>query len=268
MLGGEEDDGEQQQQGPAVMEIGWPTDVRHVAHVTFDRFHGFRGVPEELVLEGPPPPSASTRVFGVSPESMHCSPDGVPTILLHLQRRLYDHGGLAAEGIFRITADAAQERRARDHLTTSGEVPLDVEDVHCLAGLIKAWFRELPGGLLDSLPPDEVARCLTDDDCARLCAASLPPSKAALLHWALSLMADVARHHEANKMGTRNLAVVFAPNMLTQAVDPLTALKHTVQVMNFLNMLIERALKQQQPEDDHGSNSSPSSSLSAAPTTN
>ncbi|KAG2603514.1 hypothetical protein PVAP13_5KG776300 [Panicum virgatum] len=41
------------------MEIGWPTDVRHVAHVTFDRFHGFRGVPEELRdLRGRPAPAA------------------------------------------------------------------------------------------------------------------------------------------------------------------------------------------------------------------
>ena len=30
------------------MEIGWPTDVRHVAHVTFDRFHGFLGLPVEF----------------------------------------------------------------------------------------------------------------------------------------------------------------------------------------------------------------------------
>ncbi|TKW19045.1 hypothetical protein SEVIR_5G472000v4 [Setaria viridis] len=262
MQGGAVDDdegglaaGEQNQQQQA-MEIGWPTDVRHVAHVTFDRFHGFRGVPEELQreVEGRPP-SASATVFGVSTESMQCSYDGrgnsVPTILLHLQRRLYDQGGLAAEGIFRITADGAQEQRARDQLNNSGVVP-DGVDVHCLAGLIKAWFRELPGGVLDSLPADEVARCETEDDCARLCARLLPPPKGALLDWAVHLMADVAREEKANKMGTRNLAMVFAPNM-TQAVDPLTALKHAVQVMNFLNMLIERALKQQPSPSSAGS---------------
>ncbi|RZS21993.1 hypothetical protein BHM03_00054708 [Ensete ventricosum] len=35
------------------MEIGWPTDVRHVAHVTFDRFNGFLGLPVEFELEVP-----------------------------------------------------------------------------------------------------------------------------------------------------------------------------------------------------------------------
>lgn len=38
---------------PASMEIGWPTDVRHLAHVTFDRFDGFLGLPAELEPEVP-----------------------------------------------------------------------------------------------------------------------------------------------------------------------------------------------------------------------
>lgn len=33
------------------MEIGWPTNFRHVAHVTFDRFNGFRGLPVEFEPE-------------------------------------------------------------------------------------------------------------------------------------------------------------------------------------------------------------------------
>lgn len=44
------------------MEIGVPTDVRHVAHVTFDRFHGFLGLPVEFEPEVPTrPPSARFR---------------------------------------------------------------------------------------------------------------------------------------------------------------------------------------------------------------
>lgn len=30
------------------MDIGWPTEVRHVSHVTFDPFNGFLGLPVEL----------------------------------------------------------------------------------------------------------------------------------------------------------------------------------------------------------------------------
>lgn len=41
------------------MDIGWPSNVRHVAHVTFDRFNGFLGLPVEFEPEVPRrPPSA------------------------------------------------------------------------------------------------------------------------------------------------------------------------------------------------------------------
>lgn len=227
------------------MEIGWPTNVRHVAHVTFDRFHGFLGLPVEFEPEVPMrAPSASASVFGVSTESMQCSFDSrgnsVPTILLLLQHRLYDQGGLQAEGIFRINAENGQEEHVRDQLN-HGIVP-DGIDVHCLAGLIKAWFRELPTGVLDSLNPEQVMQCQSEEECAHL-VKLLPPTQAALLDWAINLMADVVQEEHHNKMNARNIAMVFSPNM-TQMADPLIALMYAVQVMNFLKMLILRKLKE------------------------
>ncbi|XP_006663830.1 rho GTPase-activating protein 4-like [Oryza brachyantha] len=232
------------------MEIGWPTDVQHVAHVTFDRFHGFLGLPVEFEPEVPRrAPSASASVFGVSTESMQCSYDSrgnsVPTILLMMQRRLYEQGGLRAEGIFRINAENSQEELVRDQLN-GGIVP-DGIDVHCLAGLIKAWFRELPSGVLDSIPPEQVMQCQSEEDCARV-AKCLPPAESALLDWAVNLMADVVQEEQINKMNARNIAMVFAPNM-TQMADPLTALMYAVQVMNFLKMLIQKTLKDREESD-------------------
>ncbi|KDP34409.1 hypothetical protein JCGZ_12690 [Jatropha curcas] len=226
------------------MEIGWPTNVRHVAHVTFDRFNGFLGLPVEFEPEVPRrAPSASATVFGVSTESMQLSYDSrgnsVPTILLLMQRHLYAQGGLQAEGIFRINAENSQEEYVRDQLNR-GVVPEGI-DVHCLAGLIKAWFRELPTGVLDPLSPEQVMQCQTEDDCAEL-ARHLPPTEAALLDWAINLMVDVVQQEHVNKMNARNIAMVFAPNM-TQMADPLTALMYAVQVMNFLKTLILRTLR-------------------------
>ncbi|KAM2785773.1 hypothetical protein PS2_006748 [Malus domestica] len=217
------------------MEIGLPTNVRHVAHVTFDRFNGFLGLPVEFEPEVPSrPPSASTTVFGVSTESMQLSYDSrgnsVPTILLLMQGRLYAEGGLQAEGIFRINAENSQEEHVRDQLNR-GDVPEGI-DIHCLAGLIKAWFRELPAGVLDSLSPEQ---------------------------------------EHLNKMNARNIAMVFAPNM-TQMADPLTALMYAVQVMNFLKTLILKTLRERkdsvveppvcnvEPSDDNG-HQSPSQSF-------
>ncbi|XP_076946935.1 rho GTPase-activating protein 1-like [Bidens hawaiensis] len=229
------------------MEIGVPTDVRHVAHVIFDRFNGFLGLPVEFEPEVPRrPPSASTSVFGVSTESMQLSFDSrgnsVPTILLMMQSRLYAQGGLQAEGIFRINGDNAQEEQIREQLNR-GEVPENI-DVHSLAGLIKAWFRELPNGLLDSIEPEQVMRAQSEEECTRL-VRLLPPTEASLMNWAVNLMADVAQLENLNKMDARNIAMVFAPNM-TQMADPLTALMYAVQVMNFLKTLIVKTLRERE----------------------
>lgn len=233
------------------MEIGWPTNVQHLTHVTFDRFHGFLGLPVEFELEIPcRVPSASISVFGVSAESMQCSFDtrgnSVPTILLLMQERLHSQDGLKAEGIFRINPENSQEEHVRDQLNR-GIVPEDI-DVHCLAGLIKAWFRELPSGVLDGLSPEQVLQCNTEEEFVEL-VKQLKPTETALLNWAIDLMADVVEQEESNKMNARNIAMVFAPNM-TQMSDPLTALMHAVQVMNLLKTLITKTLRERGEAED------------------
>lgn len=54
--------------------------------------------------------------------------------------------------------------------------------------------------------------CNTEEECSRL-VKSLPQTEAALLDWAINLMADVVKHEPQNKMNARNIAMVFAPNM-------------------------------------------------------
>ncbi|KAG1326330.1 putative rho GTPase-activating protein 2 [Cocos nucifera] len=204
----------------------------------------------------------SASVFGVSSESMQCSYDSrgnsVPTILLLMQERLYQQGGLEAEGIFRINPENGQEEHVREKLN-KGIVPEDI-DVHCLAGLIKAWFRELPEGVLDGLSPEQVLQCNTEEECVELVKLLLP-TQAALLTWAVDLMADVVEEEESNKMNARNIAMVFAPNM-TQMSDPLTALMHAVQVMNFLKTLILKTLRERGEAATEGGYSPFSSSRS------
>lgn len=48
------------------MEIGWPTNVQHITHVTFDRFHGFLGLPVEFEVEIPcRVPSARFKILAL-----------------------------------------------------------------------------------------------------------------------------------------------------------------------------------------------------------
>ncbi|KAJ4971056.1 hypothetical protein NE237_004155 [Protea cynaroides] len=61
--------------------------------------------------------------------------------------------------------------------------------------------------------------------------------------WAINLMADIVQELHLNRMNAQNVAMVFAPNM-TQMTDPSIALMSAVQVMNLLNTLIVKTLKE------------------------
>jgi hypothetical protein len=69
------------------------------------------------------------------------------------------------------------------------------------------------------LTPEQVMHCNTEEECA-IVASIVPPVEAALLDWAINLMADVVQHQNYNKMNARNIAMVFAPNM-TQVKKPI-----------------------------------------------
>ena len=62
------------------------------------------------------------------------------------------------------------------------------------------------------MTPEQVMHCNTEEECSHL-ASTLPPVEAALLEWAINLMADVVENESYNKMNARNIAMVFAPNM-------------------------------------------------------
>ncbi|PPD77432.1 hypothetical protein GOBAR_DD25645 [Gossypium barbadense] len=72
-------DGEDEAMHSAVnnMEIGWPTNVRHVSHVTFDRFNGFLGLPLEFQVEVPGrvPSEDGVEAFGEIEECFLRQPD-------------------------------------------------------------------------------------------------------------------------------------------------------------------------------------------------
>jgi hypothetical protein len=70
----------------------------------------------------------------------------------------------------------------------------------------------LPQGVLDVFTADQVMDCNTEEESVAL-VRLLPPTQAALLDWAVNLMADVVQQESSNKMNARNIAMVFAPNM-------------------------------------------------------
>ncbi|CAD5319664.1 unnamed protein product [Arabidopsis thaliana] len=218
------------------MDIGRPTNICHVAHVTYDRFDGFLGLPSEFEPDVPKkPPSARVNSVIIRLERELCSYHTHIITKPAIRSRRF-----AVEGIFRITGDNSEEEFIREELN-KGVLPIGI-DIHCLAGLIKAWFRELPKGVLDSLPSQQVMQCESEEDFVKV-VRLLPQTEASLFNWAINLMADFVEFEVVNKMTSRNVALVFAPN-ISQMADPLTALMYAVQVMNLLRNLTDKTLRE------------------------
>lgn len=90
--------------------------------------------------------------------------------------------------------------------------------------------------MLDTLSPEQVMHCNTEEDCTQL-VKLLPPMEAAILDWAINLMADVVQHETYNKMNARNIAMVFAPNMTQVGVITIVILM-TARNLSFKYMMI------------------------------
>lgn len=86
---------------------------------------------------------------------------------------------------------------------------------HCNSSVLiclQAWFRELPAGILDLLSPAEMATVVGEASAVGL-VQRLPVMQRSLLDWAVNLMADVVECQRDNRMNSRNIAMVFAPNL-------------------------------------------------------
>ncbi|KAE8689112.1 peroxidase 3 isoform 1 [Hibiscus syriacus] len=229
------------------MEIGWPTNVKHITHVTFDRFNGFLGLPVEFELEipGRVPSARSEGTMGNFENELN-------TMVFRIGSCVRCLAGIDA-----MLVRFEREQRPNNTLVDAGETlftrrPKGRRD-------FSDQSRKQPGGacVLDGLSPEKVLQCNTEQESVDL-VKQMKSTEAALLNWAVDLMADVVEEEESNKMNARNIAMVFAPNM-TQMSDPLTALMHAVLVMNLLKTLIMKALQEREESLTRGGYSSMSS---------
>ncbi|KAG5460966.1 MAG: Rho GTPase activation protein, partial [Olpidium bornovanus] len=110
--------------------------------------------------------------------------------------------------------------------------PLDLTDVYdesTVAGLIKMFVREIPGGVIPSEEFNQLKGMME-------CMARLPPENLEFLQYLLRFLQRVTTFEASNKMGVSNLAIVFAPNclQLDNSVDVLKGSMAAGGVMEFL----------------------------------
>eukprot|EP00300_Choanocystis_sp_HF-7_P003292 c12512_g1_i2.p1 GENE.c12512_g1_i2~~c12512_g1_i2.p1 ORF type:complete len:270 (+),score=78.55 c12512_g1_i2:101-811(+) len=147
----------------------------------------------------------------------------VPVILCDLLARLELTGGHTTEGVFRIpgSKSAVEEEKAK---LNAGANSLTLTDVHDVASLLKLWFRELPYQLI---PADIAEQCNQVSSkpqeergaFALAMLAKVPEPNQSTCRFLIRALQPIARNKEVTKMDAKNLAVVFAPSLLTKGEE-------------------------------------------------
>jgi hypothetical protein len=187
-------------------------------------------------------------------QPLHTCPlvDGVPQVLTELRRVLWERRGQLSEGIFRVSAAASELQEARQ-LAEAGQFDA-LQDVDCVAQLIKLWFKELPQSILEpQLKPIVDGVPQDGEQCAQV-VQQMPELNLCVIDWLLRLFCDICRHEAENRMTAMSLTIVFAPNLFDPplTVDPMLALELNKRVVRFLERLFDYW-------NQHGSLTPPSS---------
>ncbi|XP_072186714.1 rho GTPase-activating protein 32-like [Excalfactoria chinensis] len=165
------------------------------------------------------PEPEKERVFGcdLGEHLLHSGRD-VPQVLQSCADFIEQHG--VVRGIYRLSGVASKIQRLR-HEFDSEQVPeLSVRDIHSVSSLCKMYFRELPNPLLTNQLYDK----FTDAACAgteeeRLVRMKdtiqqLPAPHYRTLEYLIRHLASLAGNCSVTNMDAKNLAIVWAPNLL------------------------------------------------------
>ncbi|XP_076832790.1 uncharacterized protein arhgap32a isoform X2 [Brachyhypopomus gauderio] len=163
------------------------------------------------------------RVFGCDlGEHLLNSGHDVPQVIKSCAEFIEKHG--VVDGIYRLSGVASNIQKLR-HEFDSEHVPdlskdVSVQDIHSVGSLCKLYFRELPNPLLTyqlyDRFSDAVSAATDDERIVKIhdVIQQLPPPHYRTLEFLMRHLAHMATLSNITNMHCKNLAIVWAPNLL------------------------------------------------------
>ncbi|KAM4690042.1 LOW QUALITY PROTEIN: rho GTPase-activating protein 30 [Rhinophrynus dorsalis] len=165
------------------------------------------------------------KVFGCDLlEHLNISGLEVPQVLKSCTEFVEEHG--IVDGIYRLCGIASNVQKLRQEFDMERSSAPDLnkdtylQDVHCVSSLCKAYFRELPNPLLtyqlyDKFA-DAVAIQLEEHRLVKIkeVLKELPSPHYRTLEYLMRHLVHMASFSSQTNMHARNLAIVWAPNLL------------------------------------------------------
>lgn len=155
-------------------------------------------------------------------EYLESSGQDVPYVLKSCAEFIETHG--IVDGIYRLSGVTSNIQRLRQEFG-SDQCPdltreVYLQDIHCVGSLCKLYFRELPNPLLTyelyEKFTEAVSHCPEESQLAKIqnVIQELPPPHYRTLEYLIRHLAHIASFSCKTNMHARNLALVWAPNLL------------------------------------------------------
>ncbi|XP_077471617.1 uncharacterized protein LOC144085834 [Stigmatopora argus] len=155
-------------------------------------------------------------------EHLNTSGQDVPQVLRRCSQFIEEHG--VVDGIYRLSGVSSNIQKLRGEFESDGTPDLSKEvylqDIHCVSSLCKAYFRELPNPLLTYQLYDKFAEAvavqLEEERLVKIrdVLQELPKPHYGTLEFLMRHLVKMASHSSETNMHARNLAIVWAPNLL------------------------------------------------------
>ncbi|XP_007485017.1 rho GTPase-activating protein 30 [Monodelphis domestica] len=163
------------------------------------------------------------RVFGCDLlEHLQHSGQEVPQVLRSCAEFVEEHG--VVDGIYRLSGVSSNIQKLRQEFEAERRPDLRkdiyLQDIHCVSSLCKAYFRELPDPLLTYRLYDKFAEAVAVQlEPQRLVKirdvlGELPGPHYRTLEYLMRHLVHMASFSAQTNMHARNLAIVWAPNLL------------------------------------------------------
>ncbi|KAJ8409805.1 hypothetical protein AAFF_G00218640 [Aldrovandia affinis] len=167
--------------------------------------------------------ASKDKVFGCDLLAhLTASSQEIPQVLRCCSEFIEEHG--IVDGIYRLSGVSSNTQKLRGEFDSEATPDLSkdvyLQDIHCVSSLCKAYFRELPNPLLtyqlyDKFA-DAVAVQLEEERLVKIkeVLKELPSPHYRTLEYLMRHLVKMATFSSQTNMHSRNLAIVWAPNLL------------------------------------------------------
>jgi hypothetical protein len=163
----------------------------------------------------------------------------VPYIVHEMAQALLAKGAETYEGIFRVSGNLKKVKEMEEIVNNGGDV-IKTADLNDLASLFKSWFASLPESLVTDYHLGPLKTAFERRTHLQF-VATLPKAHYFCLKYLIGFLQRLVRAEDVTRMTAKNLAIVFAPNIVYSGsvTDPAALTRHGEVAHDFIITLIE-----------------------------